>query len=232
MDDRMYYHDSPGGTRKIIVNAIQRITFFALLIPVLLIASCSDEEISPEPLIVTDFLPLIEGNQWTYRVEGISENGEVTSNYVERWRVNEQSFIEIYRVTNSEEEYTGYKAIFPYNDQEIRDMIGTYISLAHLSVTSDSLVPVASDNINILRQRWIRGGLITLSTSFGKRDCICVKTAYYFSPVDNWQEQYDYFCKGIGIYLREKKYYTIDEFGNVYSWFTWKRTMTSNQLSG
>jgi len=206
--------------------------FCILLWPILLIGvSCQKEEVKPpaSTVKVTDYFPFRYGNQWTYTVEGLEEDGSVSSTNKEKWIVNQNLFIDLYNVTTNGEEFSGYKAIFMHGDLEISDIMGTFISVKYIDLPTDSLILVASDSVNILRERWIRGGLTKLKTSIGELDCICTKTTFHFP--DDKQEEYLYFCKNTGISLMEKNYTHEDTAGNNLVWFTWKRTLTEYQIN-
>lgn len=177
---------------------------------------------------VMDYFPLRFGNQWTYTVEGISEGGEISSTATEKWIINTDLFIDLYEVTPAGVDFIGFKATYLQDDLEINDIIGTYISLKYIDLPSDSLVLVASDSLQILRERWIKGGLTNLKTSFGDLACICTKTTYHF-PGDR-QEEYLYFCKDIGIYRQEKNYIVVDQADSSYVGFSWRRTLTEFQI--
>jgi len=204
------------------------VIFFCLIL--LLGVSCQHEEITPPmgKVTVMDYFPLRFGNQWTYTVEGISEGGEISSTATEKWIINTDLFIDLYEVTPAGVDFIGFKATYLQDDLEINDIIGTYISLKYIDLPSDSLVLVASDSLQILRERWIKGGLTNLKTSFGDLACICTKTTYHF-PGDR-QEEYLYFCKDIGIYRQEKNYIVVDQADSSYVGFSWRRTLTEFQI--
>lgn len=191
--------------------------------------SCQKEEVKSPVVKVTDYFPLRYGNQWTYTVEGIDEDGHISSTYTEKWKVNPDLFIDLYEVTPVGEVYIGYRAMYLQDDLEINDIMGTFISVKYLNLPADSLVLVASDNVNFLRERLINGGLIKLKTSFGELECICTKTTVYF-PGDR-EDEYFYFCKNIGIYLMEKNYIYEDQAGNSKLGFTWRRTLSDYQIN-
>jgi hypothetical protein len=195
----------------------------------LLGVSCQKEEVKPTIEKVTDYFPLRYGNQWTYTIEGIDEDGHISSTDTEKWKVNSDLFIDLYRVTPVGEDYLGYQAMYLQDDLEINDIIGTFISVKFLNLSADSLVLVASDNLDVLRERWIKGGLTKLKTSFGELECICTKTTIHF-PGDR-QDVYLYFCKNIGIYLQEQNYIYEDQAGNSQVGFTWRRTLTDYQIN-
>lgn len=192
------------------------------LIP-LFCVSCKKEEVKPPIEKVTDYLPLSYGNQWTYTKEGVAMDGQITSTSTEKWKVNSDLFINTFEVTNDGENYLGYKALYIQNNLEINSIMGTFISLKYLNLPTDSLVLVASDSVNFLRERWIRGGLIKLNSSFGELQCICTKTTYHLR--NKQEDEYFYFGKDIGIVLMEKYYIHEDTTGNSQISFTWRRTL-------
>jgi len=209
-----------------------RILFCALFWLIILVGiSCKKEEVKPPiPIVrVMDYFPFRYGNKWTYTVEGLKEDGSISSTNVEKWQVNQNLFIDLYNVTPDGEDYSGYKAIYLHDDLEIDDIMGTFISVKYINLPADSLILVASDSVNILRDRWILGGLTKMETSFGESDCICTKTTYHF-PNDK-QDEYLYFCKSIGIFLMEKNYIREDTAGNSLVEFTWRRTLTELQIN-
>jgi len=193
---------------------------------VLFSVSCQQDESNPSVEKVMDYFPLRPGNEWTYARESVGEDGQVSHADVERWKVNPDYFIDFYSVTATGEEHQGYKALY-LNGLEIDDIMGTFISTKYVDLPEDSMVLVASDNYNFLRERWIKGGLVKLKTSFGELECICTKTTYHFS---NRQDEYQYFCKNIGMYLEEDYNTYVDQAGSSYVIFEGRQTLTDFEI--
>lgn len=203
------------------------VTLFWLIL--MFCVSCQKEEVKPPIEKVTDYLPLSYGNQWTYTKEGVGMDGQISSSSTEKWKVNSDLFIDLFEVTTGGDDYLGYKALYLKDNLEINSNMGTFISLKYLNFPTDSLVLVASDSVNFLRERWIMGGLIKLNSSFGELQCICTKTTYHLS--NNQQDEYFYFCKDIGIVLMEKYYIHEDTTGNSQISFTWRRTLADYKVN-
>lgn len=199
--------------------------FWIILVPSV---SCQNENVDPPVEKVTDYLPLKYDNQWTYTVEGVGIDGQISSISTEKWKVNSGLFIDLFEVSPSGEDYLGYKALFLQDNHEINDLMGTFISLKYLDLPADSLVLIASDSVNFLRERWIMGGLTKVKSSFGGLECICTKTTYHIRG--DQEDEYFYFCKDIGICLIEKKYISKDTAGNSQIFFTRKRTLVDYQV--
>lgn len=207
------------------------ITFWTLIILMLLFGvSCQEEEAIPVEASekIKEYFPLRYGNQWTYTVEGIRDDGQISSISKENWKVNYDLYIDLFELTPNGENHLGYRMLFLRDDLEINDIMGTFISLKYLNLPVDSLVLIASDSVNFLRERWIKGGLVKMKTTFGELDCICTKTTYHFTG--DLQDEYQYFCKNIGIYLIEKNYLYEDEAGYSKVSFTWRRTLTDYKI--
>ena|GEM_PF-5210555 len=203
-------------------------TFRLFLLFVFLVAvSCQDDETPPPVEEDLGYFPLKSGNMWTYTGEEIEEDGHVSYTNTERWNVSDDLFLQIFNVTPTGEEYQGYRALY-LDGLEIRDIMGTVISTKYINLPTDSLVFVASDNYNFLRERWIKGGLVELNTSFGDLQCICTKTTYHYENVQ--QDEYHYFCKNIGVYLVEKHSIYVDLGGNSFVGSTWRQTLTDYEV--
>lgn len=176
-------------------------TVTVILMPVLLLSiGCTDDEAPPVQEKISSYFALKNGNSWTYQIEYFNQFGEWTPGSKEKWKVNPDLFIDIYEITANGEIHQGYKALYPHNDQEVKDIIGTYVSIKYIDLPEDTMVLVASDFFDFLRERKIKGGKVQLDTNFGKLDCICTKTSIHFEfPVT----VYEYFCKDVGICLVE-----------------------------
>ena len=173
--------------------------------------SCQEEETKPSVETAMDYFPLQPENVWTYTRESITEDGQVSYADTERWKVTYDYFLSLYYVTPTSEDYFGYKALY-LNGLEIDDIMGTFISTKYLDLPADSLILVASDGYDFLRERWIKGGLVKLKTSFGELECICTKTTYHLT--NDQKDEYQYFCKNIGICLVELKNISVDQAGD------------------
>ena len=90
------------------------------------------------------------------------EDGQVSYDTV-RWKVNPDYFLDLYSVTAAAKSIRDTSLYL--NGLEIDDIMGTFISTKYLDLPADSLILVASDNYNFLRERWIKGGLVELKTS-------------------------------------------------------------------
>jgi hypothetical protein len=165
---------------------------------------------------------------WTYTRESITEDGQVSQTDTERWKVTPNHFLDLYSVTSAGQELLGYKALY-FNELDIDDITGTFISTKYVNLPTDSLIFVASDNYNFLRERWIKGGLVKLKTSFGELECICTKTTFHY-PNDQ-QDEYHYFCKNIGVYLVEQNDVYVDQSGNSHATLILRRTLTDFKIN-
>ena len=194
----------------------------------LFLGSCQQEEAKPSKESVMNYFPLRPDNTWTYTRESINEDGQVTHTKTERWKVNSNLFLDLYSVTPAGEDYLGYMAMY-LNERGIEDVIGTFISTEYLDLPTDSLILIASDDEDILRKRWIKGGVVNLKSSFGDVECICTKTTFHFDY--DQTELYQYFCKNIGIYMMEEQHFYEDDLGNNRLSYTWRYTLTDFKIN-
>lgn len=197
------------------------------LLAVVLLFSCSNDDLTYAK--VTDYFPLRNGNEWTYKVERVMEDGQIFPMPTEKWRVNSNLFLDIYEVTSDgEEQHQGYRVFYLKNLIEIENNMGTFLSVKYVNYPNDSLVLLSSKIVvNNLRERWIKTGINTLNTSFGKLECIYTKTTTHHN---SWPYDWDYyFCKNVGIYLYEEKL-TYDHNSNSYVNFTLRHTLIDYQI--
>lgn len=175
--------------------------------------SCQKEETAALPISydISDYFPLEVNNQWTYNVEVISPDGEVVFTGTQRWEVVEGPRLHMYDVTPEGNFDVGYKALSQMGDYEIHDEMGIFASTRYIDLPIDSLVFITSDSIDCLRERWIRGGLVTQTTYFGERASLLTKTVSYFPY--HWEEEKYYFYQDVGPYRVEKKF--IEQYPNT-----------------
>ncbi len=191
-----------------------------ILMPILLISiACTDNEAPTVQEKISSYFALKNGNSWTYQIEYINQFGELTPGSKEKWKVNPDLFIDIYEISTNGENHQGYKAFYPKDNQEIKDIIGTYVSIKYIDLPEDTMVFVASDFFDFLRERSIKGGKVQLDTNFGKLDCICTKTSFHH---ENPVIVYEYFCKDVGICLVE--------YGNKDGVIEARKTLTDYKL--
>lgn len=194
--------------------------------------SCQKDQVEPEPIeedTVLDYFPLEPENEWTYLHEGFRPGEPAQYTQVEKWVANNNLQLLIYEVTPTGDEYQGYQYYYQPDDREIRDIIGTHLTIDYLDLPSDSLVLIARDSINFLRERFIRGGTTRMATTFGERDCLCTITNFH--PEHGLRRRYSYFCKGIGVWIVEEQLIDSLPDGSEEVWFTDRKTLLEYALN-
>jgi hypothetical protein len=190
--------------RSFNISTLANLTLVSLLLFGL---SCQKDVVEPAPHVedtVLHYFPLEPDNQWIYLHEGFRPGEPVQYTQTEKWVTSLDRWLLFYEVTDDGDEYTGYKPYYYLNDQEISDIVGTYVSVDYLDLSPDSLILIARDSFDFLRERYIQGGTTRMSTTFGERDCI--GTITHFHPELGLRKRYSYFCKGIGIWIMEEQF--------------------------